>query len=219
MPAVDYRSKYSKLEMVTGRAWTSRPAGLTGLNGPKDFSFKCFLWIVRGQLSTRTVVQNCFVLNKWSWIVYKAHVTLAIFLINFLDQASWSRKLTNECSRRRKLIKKLINRSIFLNEWSSAMLICLFKWMACIVDIAYTCLNIDKRFQYSYCTTVECSLYTSESIAYVTHHLGALDWSCSRSIFLARRAVETSGECMGTWSRKLKKYPSLIQFQATWSSN
>ena len=43
-----------RLEMVTGRAargpgraWTSRPAGLTGLNGVKDF-----LCIVRGQLST-----------------------------------------------------------------------------------------------------------------------------------------------------------------------
>ena len=38
-----------ELEMVTGRAargpgraWTSRPAGLTGLNGPKDFS----LWYI-----------------------------------------------------------------------------------------------------------------------------------------------------------------------------
>ena len=57
------------LEMVTGRAargpgragpGLSGPRAVTGRNGPKDFSFNCFLCIVRGQVSTRTVVQNCY---------------------------------------------------------------------------------------------------------------------------------------------------------------
>ena len=52
--------------MVTGRAARRPgragpelpgPRAFTGLNGPKEFSFKCFLCIVRGQVSTSTAVQ------------------------------------------------------------------------------------------------------------------------------------------------------------------